>query len=238
MTSKVELASTPGMGEPGSERGRSFGFWEKLLGALAAALTLISVCLGFFVKKSSDDRHDLSTSVATLQKSNEGLADSNKGLTDQTQQLREQIRKLQDALDRQASNTAPPPSTPSPAVRLSIERPVNNGTVAMLDDVQARVVGAHDEKQQLWVLVQGVTGSTVFPQGPCNIPDPGLSVCLDAQFGDSGAHAAGTEYKVTVVMINSADAAVYRKYYATGFVQGAPPVRPLASSQTITVRRR
>jgi hypothetical protein len=105
----------------------------------------------------------------------------------------------------------------------------------MLDDVSARMEGAPPDGR-VWVLVQG--GSTVHPQGPCDIPDPNHSICRNAQFGDATRYGAGTEYKVTVVIIDPADAATYRRYYKNGFLQGDPPATPLASSPTITVRRR
>lgn len=128
-----------------------------------------------------------------------------------------------------------PPQANTPAVDMYIEKPVNNGTVAMLDDVQIRIKGAPDG--HVWILVQQTPGATVFPQGACNNPTAERSLCYQAQFGDE-SDPPGTAFNVTVVIIRPADAQKYKECYKFGFRQGEPPVTPLASSQTITVYRR
>lgn len=143
---------------------------------------------------------------------------------------------VQFQLPNETPSAAPSPTATTPVVSMSIEKPANNGTVEMLDDVQIRIKGASD--RQVWLLVRYAGGSTVFPQGPCDDkPETELNVCHKMQFGDKSTHA-GTEFKVTAVIISPADPDGYKMYYANGFPQGPSPVEQLASSQTITVRRR
>lgn len=142
---------------------------------------------------------------------------------------------VQFQLPNAAPNAVPSPTATTPVVGMSIEKPANNGTVEMLDDVQIRIKGAPE--RQVWLLVRYASGTTVFPQGPCDNPAAELSVCHKMQFGNKSDHA-GTGFKVTAVIINPADADGYKTYYTNGFPQGPPPVKQLASSQTITVRRR
>lgn len=129
--------------------------------------------------------------------------------------------------------TAPSSAATTAVVNLSIEKPANNGTVAMLDDIHTRIKGASGG--QVWIIIRKAGGSSVFPQGPCDL-EAELSICRKAQFGDE-SDDTGTTFNATVVIINPADAHEYEKYRANGFLQGAPPVKPLANSQTITVHR-
>jgi hypothetical protein len=137
----------------------------------------------------------------------------------------------------------PPRTTPTVALpRLAILSPPNGAGVPEFADIKIAVAGLPEDRD-VWILVQFRNDEHIFPQGACDTVALASTVCGGAEFGDavkpSAASPAGDDhFTVTAVLISPADEARYRgDVYSHGFLQGKPPVTPLASSSPVTYVR-
>lgn len=89
--------------------------------------------------------------------------------------------------------------------------------------------------ETIWILVQPVGSTKVFPQGYCDLQN-GDWACDDAQFGDAGKDI-GTKYWVTAIIILNSQEDTYRAVATDGYPHDSPPLKPVRVSETITVTR-
>jgi hypothetical protein len=89
--------------------------------------------------------------------------------------------------------------------------------------------------ETIWILVQPVGYSQVFPQGYCDLRGKDW-LCEKAQFGDAG-DTPGTSYWVTAIVILNSQEDTYRAVMANGYSHYSPPIKPVLVSETITVTR-
>jgi hypothetical protein len=102
---------------------------------------------------------------------------------------------------------------------------------------QDTVVGRSDDlccNETIWILVQPVGDSTVYPQGYCDLGG-GVWTC-DARF-DMKNYGAGTRFWVTAVVIHSEESPFYEHVRTDGYQSDDPPITPRRVSSTIIVTR-
>jgi len=135
-----------------------------------------------------------------------------------------------------ASTTHPATTTSTTNPSLSIQALSDGARIPVFTDVRVRLNAATD-RGFVWILVRFANGDVVYPQGACDRVEAGGSVrtCPGVQFGDPGQNV-GAHFSVTAVLVDEPDAYPIGVRH-NGFPSSKPPVKPLAESDPIVVRR-